>query len=122
MTQKRLSSGAISWSLFDWANSAFATSVIAGFFPIFFKDYWSKGLDSTQSTFLLGVTISAASLVSSLLSPVLGTIADQAHSQKNSSFALPSLVFSPQLPSTVSPKDNGPSPCSSTDSLWSDSS
>ncbi len=23
------------WAMYDWANSAFATSVMAGFFPIF---------------------------------------------------------------------------------------
>lgn len=33
----------VSWALYDWANSAFATTVIAGFFPIFFKQYWSAG-------------------------------------------------------------------------------
>jgi MFS-type transporter involved in bile tolerance (Atg22 family) len=31
-----------SWALYDWANSAFATTVMAGFFPIFFKQYWSQ--------------------------------------------------------------------------------
>ena len=31
----------VSWAFYDWANSAFATTVIAGFFPIFFKQYWS---------------------------------------------------------------------------------
>ena len=30
-----------SWVLYDWANSAFATTVMAGFFPIFFERYWS---------------------------------------------------------------------------------
>ena len=29
------------WALYDWANSAFATTVMAGFFPVFFKQYWS---------------------------------------------------------------------------------
>ena len=27
----------ISWALYDWANSAFATTVLAGFFPVFFQ-------------------------------------------------------------------------------------
>ena len=26
------------WSLYDWANSAFSTTVMAGFFPVFFKE------------------------------------------------------------------------------------
>jgi len=25
------------WAMYDWANSAFATTVMAAFFPIFFK-------------------------------------------------------------------------------------
>ena len=29
----------ISWTLYDWANSAFATTVMAGFFPIFFEKF-----------------------------------------------------------------------------------
>ena len=33
------------WVLYDWANSAFATTVMAGFFPIFFKNYWNSGVD-----------------------------------------------------------------------------
>ncbi|SVB67613.1 uncharacterized protein METZ01_LOCUS220467, partial [marine metagenome] len=31
----------LSWSFYDWANSAFSTTVMAGFFPVFFKEYWS---------------------------------------------------------------------------------
>ncbi len=31
----------LSWSFYDWANSAFATTVMAGFFPLFFKGYWA---------------------------------------------------------------------------------
>ncbi len=27
----------LSWSLYDWANSAFATTVMAGFFPLYFR-------------------------------------------------------------------------------------
>ena len=38
------------WALYDWANSAFATTVMAGFFPVFFKKYWSFGADVNMST------------------------------------------------------------------------
>lgn len=66
-----------SWALYDWANSAFATTVIAGFFPIFFKEYWSVGMQATESTFRLGVANSVSSLLVLVLAPVLGAIADQ---------------------------------------------
>ncbi|MBS1269141.1 MAG: hypothetical protein MAG794_00084 [Gammaproteobacteria bacterium] len=66
-----------SWAFYDWANSAFATTVIAGFFPIFFKEYWSAGVPATESTFRLGVANSLSSLLVLALAPVLGAIADQ---------------------------------------------
>ena len=65
-----------SWALYDWANSAYATAVMAGFFPIFFKSYWAQDLPANESTFYLGVGNSTASLIIVLLAPVLGSIAD----------------------------------------------
>ena len=66
----------ISWALYDWANSVFATVVIAGFFPIMFKQYWAQDLTSEQSTFWLGSANSLSSLIIVILAPLLGTIAD----------------------------------------------
>ena len=65
------------WAFYDWANSAFATVVISGFFPIFFKEFWSVGVEATTSTFRLGIANSLASLVVLILAPILGAIADQ---------------------------------------------
>lgn len=65
-----------SWALYDWANSVFATVVIAGFFPVVFKQYWSAGLTSEQGTFWLGTANSSASLLIVLLAPFLGALAD----------------------------------------------
>ncbi|MDS4031466.1 MAG: MFS transporter [Candidatus Contendobacter sp.] len=67
----------VSWAFYDWANSAFATTVIAGFFPIFFKQYWSAEASVTESTFWLGAANSLASLLIVLLAPLLGAIADR---------------------------------------------
>ncbi|MDC3279975.1 MFS transporter [Gammaproteobacteria bacterium] len=66
----------ISWALYDLANSAFATTVMAGFFPIFFKQYWSQDAVITESTFYLGIGNSLASLVIVILAPILGAMAD----------------------------------------------
>jgi UMF1 family MFS transporter len=66
-----------SWALYDWGNSAFATTVIAGLFPIFFEQYWASTLDSGTRTFWLGVASSVSSLVVVLLAPLLGSIADR---------------------------------------------
>jgi len=70
------------WALYDWANSAFATSVMAGFFPIFFKQYWSFGADVNLSTAQLGFGNSIASLVVALMAPILGAIADKGSAKK----------------------------------------
>ncbi|HQG31026.1 MAG TPA: MFS transporter, partial [Deltaproteobacteria bacterium] len=71
-----------SWALYDWANSAFATTVMAGFFPIFFKQYWCAGMDSTVSTARLGMGNSLSGIVIALASPVLGAIADKGTAKK----------------------------------------
>ncbi len=72
----------ISWSLYDWANSAFATTVMAAFFPIFFSQYWSAGADSTTSTFFLGLANSIESLIVAVCAPVIGAIADRGSYRK----------------------------------------
>jgi len=70
------------WVMYDWANSAFATTVMAGFFPIFFKQYWSYGADVNVSTAQLGFGNSIASLLVALMAPVLGAIADKGSAKK----------------------------------------
>ena len=67
----------IAWALCDWANSAFATTVMAGFFPVFFKQYWSAGTEAAVSTFQLGLANGIGSLVIALLAPLLGAMADR---------------------------------------------
>ncbi len=70
------------WALYDWGNSAFATTVMAGFFPVFFKEYWASGLSATDSTFWLGLGNSAASTLMILLAPLIGALADQGGNKK----------------------------------------
>lgn len=72
----------IAWATYDFGNSAFATTVMAGFFPIFFKEYWSVGVDVTESTFKLGLANSLSGILVVLLAPVLGAIADRGGNRK----------------------------------------
>jgi len=67
----------IGWAMCDWANSAFATTVMAGLFPVYFKQYWNAGIAATDSTFRLGLANGLASLVVALTAPLLGAIADK---------------------------------------------
>ncbi|HEX7477952.1 MAG TPA: MFS transporter [Polyangiales bacterium] len=73
---------ALAWAMYDWGNSAFATTVMAGFFPIFFKKYWSAGADVVHSTFHLGVANSVASVLVAVLAPMLGAFADESRIKK----------------------------------------
>ena len=77
-----ISKKVISWALYDWANSAFATTIMAGFFPVFFKKYWNVGVEVTTSTFRLGLANSTASLIVVALAPLLGAVADQGGARK----------------------------------------
>lgn len=72
----------LAWALNDWANSAFATTVLVGFFPIFFKQYWARDLAPTEATLYLGFGNSAAAFVVMLLSPWLGALADRLAAKK----------------------------------------
>ena len=73
----------VSYAFYDWANSAFATTVMAGFFPVFFKQFWSLGSDATLSTARLGFTNAAAGLIIALLAPILGAISDRGIHKKH---------------------------------------
>lgn len=70
------------WAIYDWANSAFATTVMAGFFPLFFKQFWSAGVDVNLSTARLGLANALAGLLVALLAPVLGAAADAGGARK----------------------------------------
>lgn len=70
------------WCFYDWANSAFALTVMAGFFPIFFKSFWSVGVEPTVSTARLGFGNAVAGVSVAVLSPLLGSIADAGRAKK----------------------------------------
>jgi MFS transporter, UMF1 family len=86
----------LSWSFYDWANSAFATTVMAGFFPLFFKAYWANQADVTESTFYLGLANSLASVFVAAMAPFLGAIADRGTAKKKflTLFAVMGIVSS----------------------------
>jgi UMF1 family MFS transporter len=82
MASEYVTKNVLAWALYDWANSAFATTIMAGFFPVFFKQYWSTGLDVTASTFQLGAANSLASVIIAVCAPILGAIADRGSTRK----------------------------------------
>ncbi len=73
---------AVAWAFYDWANSAFATTVLAGFFPAFFRQFWSAGAASVETTFRLGMANAVAGLLIAVAAPLLGAIADRGGTRK----------------------------------------
>ena len=71
-----------SWAFYDWANSAFATTVMAGFFPIFFKSFWAEDLTGPESSAWLGTANSVSGLVIVCIAPFLGALADITNKKK----------------------------------------
>jgi len=66
----------VTWALYDWANSAFALSVLAVLFPLVLGIYWGADDGGSASTIRLGWITFSASLVVFVSAPILGTIAD----------------------------------------------
>lgn len=83
-----------SWVFYDVGNSAFATTVISGFFPVFFKKYWSTGVATEISTARLGIALGLAGLVMAVLAPFWGRKSDRSSQRKNWLFAFATLGIS----------------------------
>jgi MFS-type transporter involved in bile tolerance (Atg22 family) len=64
------------WAMYDWANSAMVTTIIAAVFPIFFTKVSAAGLPPAQATKYLAAATTVGMVFIALLSPVLGTLAD----------------------------------------------
>jgi UMF1 family MFS transporter len=64
------------WAMYDWANSAFWTTVIVAVFPPFFSDYAAAGLTPVQATARFAWSTTIAVAIVAVLGPILGAIAD----------------------------------------------
>jgi UMF1 family MFS transporter len=71
----------LSWALYDWGNSAFATTVMAGFFPIFYSTL-SKDLSVQDSQFWFNITLAGSSILVAATAPILGAIGDRSGGRK----------------------------------------
>ncbi len=65
------------WTLYDWANSAFATSILAAVLPIYYSQVAGANLSSPAiATAYWSRGLSIGILIVAIISPVLGTISD----------------------------------------------
>lgn len=70
-SEKRFTKAEKSWIMYDWANSIYATNIMAAIFPI----YFAMQANETGNK-LYGFAVSAAALVVALLAPILGAVGD----------------------------------------------
>ena len=64
------------WAMYDWANSAFWTTVIVAIFPPFFGEYAAAGLPPIEATSRFAWATTLAVTIVAVIAPVLGAIAD----------------------------------------------
>ncbi len=70
------------WCLYDWANSAFATSVVSAVLPVYFAKVATHAMPAHQATATWGYASAAALAVTAVLSPIVGALADQTRRRK----------------------------------------
>jgi len=80
---RRSSAVVNAWCLYDWANSAFVTTVMAGMFPPFYRAVAVEaGAAGNEATAMWAYTTAAALLVIAVSGPLLGAIADYTGGRK----------------------------------------
>ena len=70
------------WAMYDWANSAMITTIITAVFPIYYSRVAAGTLTPPEATYRLAVATTIGLVIIALLSPILGTLADQAGAKK----------------------------------------
>ena len=68
---KRFTKKEWSWIMYDWANSIYATNIMAAIFPIYFA-----AVATEQGNQIYGFAVSIANLLVAVLAPMLGAIGD----------------------------------------------
>jgi UMF1 family MFS transporter len=64
------------WAMYDWANSAFQSTVITAVFPPFFSSFAAAGLPAATATARFAWATTIAVTITAILGPILGAIAD----------------------------------------------
>ena len=87
------------WCMYDWANSAFATTIMAAVLPTFYAAVAGAGLPGNRATVYWGYTSSISLLIAAVLAPVLGALADYLGAKKRflAGFAVLGIFFTSLL-------------------------
>jgi UMF1 family MFS transporter len=65
------------WALYDWANSAFSTTMVAAVFPIYFADEIAGHLGRSAATTRFSATTTIALVIAAIVAPWFGTVVDR---------------------------------------------
>ncbi|MDA2921237.1 MFS transporter, partial [Desulfobacterota bacterium AH_259_B03_O07] len=71
-----------SWVMYDWANSAFGTTILAAILPVYYSQVAGASLKGNTATVYWGYTIAIALIIVAFLSPIMGAIADYTGAKK----------------------------------------
>ena len=72
----------LSWCLYDWANSAFAATIMAAVLPVFYSSIAGANLSKTMASSYWGYTNTIAMLIVASTAPILGALADHSGTKK----------------------------------------
>lgn len=76
MEELRYRRAVFGWTMYDWANSAFGTTIMAAVLPVYYSRVAAVNLPPNLATAYWGYTNAVALFVIALLSPILGALAD----------------------------------------------
>jgi len=72
-----------SWQIYDWANSAFAATIMAAVLPQFYSSVAGSTLNKTTATSYWGYSNTIAMMIIVIIAPVLGAISDHSRAKRN---------------------------------------
>jgi UMF1 family MFS transporter len=64
------------WTMYDWGNSAFATTIMAAVLPVYYSSVAAANIPANMATAYWGFTTSFSALIAAIISPILGAVAD----------------------------------------------
>ena len=70
------------WAWYDWANSAFFTTVVTAVFPGFYASYAASGMAAAEATARFGLVTTVSMATIAISAPVLGAFADYSGAKK----------------------------------------
>ena len=70
------------WAMYDWASSAFSTTILSAMLPIYFHDVAAADLPENLRSAYWGYTAGIGLAVSALMAPLLGALADTTGTKK----------------------------------------